>query len=231
MYQSIPTSSEIQLSIYDTSDGRNRVAESIDGEGNVTIYGYGADGLVWSKSGDEYMVYHYDYRGSVVAVTDKDSNITDTLRYDAYGNTINRTGNSKLIFGYNGQYGVQTDKSGYLYMRTRYYSPKFKRFLSADVIDGSIADSTTLNLYAYVNGNPISFVDPFGLSAERGQLAGPLIDVSRLSQKEVNGKLYYDYTDVIMQRINEVLPEFTDHMIYSYEDYINKFSVKLFLIG
>ena len=69
---------------------------------------------------------------------------------------------------YNGQYGVQTDKSGYLYMRTRYYSPQFKRFMSADVIDGSIADSTTLNLYAYVNGNPISFVDPFGLSADRG---------------------------------------------------------------
>ena len=53
-------------------------------------------------------------------------------------------------------------------MRTRYYSPQFKRFMSADVIDGSIADSTTLNLYAYVNGNPISFVDPFGLSADRG---------------------------------------------------------------
>lgn len=158
--------------IYDTSDGRNRVAESIDGEGNVTIYGYGADGLVWSKSGDEYMVYHYDYRGSVVAVTDKDSNITDTLRYDAYGNTINRTGNSKLIFGYNGQYGVQTDKSGYLYMRTRYYSPKFKRFLSADVIDGNIADSTTLNLFTYVNGNPISFVDPFGMSADNRQNGG-----------------------------------------------------------
>lgn len=53
-------------------------------------------------------------------------------------------------------------------MRTRFYNPELKRFMNADIIDGSIADSTSLNLYTYVNGNPISFVDPFGLSAERG---------------------------------------------------------------
>ena len=53
-------------------------------------------------------------------------------------------------------------------MRTRYYSPVLRRFLNADVVDGSILDSTTLNLYTFVNGNPISYVDPFGLSAERG---------------------------------------------------------------
>ena len=114
-------------------------------------------------------VYHYDYRGSVIAVTDIDGNITDTLKYDAYGKVSERTGNSSLIFGYNGRYGVLTDPSGLLYMRTRYYSPDFKRFMSADIIDGSITDSTTLNVFAYVNGNPISFVDPFGLSAERGE--------------------------------------------------------------
>ena len=53
-------------------------------------------------------------------------------------------------------------------MRARYYSPQLKRFINADVVAGSIQESPTLNRYAYVNGNPISYVDPFGLSAEPG---------------------------------------------------------------
>lgn len=118
------------------------------------------------------MVYHYDYRGSVVAVTDIDGNVTDTLKYDAYGSITERTGDSKLIFGYNGEYGVLTDPNGLLYMRTRFYNPELKRFMNADILDGSISDSTSLNLYTYVNGNPISYVDPFGMSAERGNNSG-----------------------------------------------------------
>ena len=73
---------------------------------------------------------------------------------------------SDRTIGYNGRDGVLTDPDGLLYMRARYYSPVLKRFLNCDIIDGSIEDSTTLNLYAYVNGNPISFVDPFGLSKD-----------------------------------------------------------------
>ena len=152
---------------HDTSDGRNRLIWTKDQDNDVTIYGYGAEGIVWSLCNGEYMVYHYDYRGSVTAVTDIDGSVTDTVKYDVYGAVAARTGDSELILGYNGEYGVLTDPSGLLYMRTRYYSPNLKRFLSADVINGSIADSTTLNLYAYVNGNPISFIDPFGLTAER----------------------------------------------------------------
>ena len=54
-------------------------------------------------------------------------------------------------------------------MRARYYSPDMKRFINADVVAGTISNAVTLNRYAYANGNPVSFVDPFGLSAERWQ--------------------------------------------------------------
>ena len=61
-------------------------------------------------------------------------------------------------------------------MRARYYSPEMRRFINADVLHGAISDSTSLNRYSYVNGNPVSFVDPFGMEHERvGQAVGTLV--------------------------------------------------------
>lgn len=154
---------------YDCAGGRSRLVWTSSHLYEVTTYAYGAEGLIWSRTDGSYQVYHYDYRGSVIAVTDIDGNITDTITYTAYGKQASRTGTSKLIFGYNGRHGVLSDPNGLLYMRTRFYNPDFKRFMSADIIDGSIADSTSLNVYAFVNGNPISLIDPFGLSSRGGE--------------------------------------------------------------
>ena len=51
-------------------------------------------------------------------------------------------------------------------MRARYYSPELRRFINADIIAGAISEAITLNRYAYANGNPVSNIDPFGLSVE-----------------------------------------------------------------
>jgi len=60
-----------------------------------------------------------------------------------------------------------TDSNGLVYMRARYYSPDMRRFVNADIVAGKLSNAITLNRFAYANGNPVSFVDPFGLSAER----------------------------------------------------------------
>ena len=60
-----------------------------------------------------------------------------------------------------------TDSNGLVYMRARYYSPDMRRFVYADIVAGAISNAITLNRFAYANGNPVSFVDPFGLAAER----------------------------------------------------------------
>ena len=48
-------------------------------------------------------------------------------------------------------------------MRQRYYNPEIKRFINQDIITGSIGNSQSLNRYCYVQGNPVSMTDPFGL--------------------------------------------------------------------
>ena len=74
--------------------------------------------------------------------------------------------NSKhpIRFLYNGALGVITDDSGLLYMRQRYYDTDIKRFINQDVLTGETTESQSLNRYAYVQGNPINYNDPFGLS-------------------------------------------------------------------
>ncbi len=64
---------------------------------------------------------------------------------------------------YNGQYGVEIDRNGLYYMRARYYDQDIKRFINRDVVSGDITNSQSLNRYCYVQGNPVSLTDPFGL--------------------------------------------------------------------
>ncbi|MGC5327299.1 RHS repeat-associated core domain-containing protein [Brevibacillus sp. SYSU BS000544] len=52
---------------------------------------------------------------------------------------------------------------GLYYMRARYYHPGLKRFLNRDILQGEITDGQTFNRFAYVNGDPVQFIDPLGL--------------------------------------------------------------------
>lgn len=45
-----------------------------------------------------------------------------------------------------------------------------RRFVNADILHGQISDSTSLNRYSYVNGNPVSLIDPLGMIGERGSI-------------------------------------------------------------
>lgn len=109
------------------------------------------------------LTYHFDLRGSTIALTDGSGNITDQVQYSAYGLMLARTGTNDTPFLYNGRFGVMTDANGLLYMRARYYNPYLCRFVNSDP-SGFAAG---LNWYCYAGGNPISLIDPFGLCAQQ----------------------------------------------------------------
>ncbi|MCI1695608.1 RHS repeat-associated core domain-containing protein [Aneurinibacillus aneurinilyticus] len=128
-----------------------------------TWYVYGVDLIGREDEVGQYQTYHYDRRGSTVALTDENAQVTDTYTYGHYGEALEHQGETEQPFRYNGRDGVMTDANGLYYMRARYYNPEIKRFVNRDVVAGAIDYAQTLNRYAYVNGNPISYVDPFGL--------------------------------------------------------------------
>jgi RHS repeat-associated protein len=133
-----------------------------NGVTNYYIYGVGLLYQVTETATvTNTLTYHYDFRGSTVALTDDNGNVTDRIEYSAYGSLTYRIGNTDTPFLFNGRYGVQTDPNGLLFMKARYYNPYLCRFLNPD--PSGFAGG--LNFYAYGNGNPVSYLDPSGFSA------------------------------------------------------------------
>jgi RHS repeat-associated protein len=145
--------------------------------GVTNYYIYGA-GLLYqiteAATGTNTLTYHYDYRGSTIALSKDSGLVSDRIEYSAYGLTTYRTGTSDTPFLFNGSYGVQMDANSLLYMRARYYNPYLCRFISQD----PSGFSGGLNMYAAFNGNPVSYTDPTGfqswMSPGYGSLPNPV---------------------------------------------------------
>ena len=132
--------------------------------GTVTRYVWGLGLLYEVADGDTQptKTYHYDRRGSTVALSHADGlTVTDRWAYGPYGERLSHTGTNDTPFQFNGFFGVQTDANGLLYMNARYYNTELRRFVSADPT-GFAAGS---NFYAFADGDPIDLADPFGLCA------------------------------------------------------------------
>jgi RHS repeat-associated protein len=78
-----------------------------------------------------------------------------------WGNIANTTRQ-----GYTGH--EMLDNVGIVHMNGRVYDPMLGRFLSADPVIGSLADSQSVNPYAYVGNRPLNTTDPTGFVADGG---------------------------------------------------------------
>ncbi len=128
----------------------------------ITYYYYG-QGLLAQENSKGYLTYHFNNVGSTMAVTDQNGAIKSKYNYSPYGELIEGEYDENIQFLYNGQYGVTTDGNGLYYMRARYYNVDIKRFINQDVLTGTLERISSLNRYSYVEGNPVSYLDPFGL--------------------------------------------------------------------
>jgi RHS repeat-associated protein len=186
--------------VQDTLGGIPRVLEEHDAAGNITaryVYGLGLisrherkpgeTGTSWqpspedpnSESDERVSVYHFDSRGSTLALTDLEGRITDRYAYDPYGLVVARDGKTRNPYTYSGRDGVIEDGNGLYFMRNRYYEPRLMRFVSRDDLSfGLLTDPQSMNRYAYARGNPVHLIDPTGaswLTAAVGFVGGALV--------------------------------------------------------
>ena len=174
-----------------TSYGKNVFGVYNEERERIT-YTYGAGLINERRAGGEEYVYHYNHLGSAVAITDGNGEIVFRIVYGTYGELydIRNAGGVSLLtaetaegctaaevgyalgmeYLYNGQYGVSTGGNGLYYMRARYYDQDIKRFINRDILSGNIGNSQSLNRYCYVQGNPVSLTDPFGLCPTRAEV-------------------------------------------------------------
>jgi RHS repeat-associated protein len=171
-------------------DGDDLVAE-YNGAGTLTRrYVHGPDtddpvaayeGAALGTAGRRYMLP--DERGSIAVLVDANGTPVSINSYDEYG--IPGADNQGR-FQYTGQAWI--GELGLYYYKSRLYSPFLGRFLQVDTIgyDGGI------NLYAYVDNDPVNEEDPTGECPMCwGAVVGGLIDggIEAGSQLYSSGKI------------------------------------------
>ncbi|MBI4022723.1 hypothetical protein HY375_00985, partial [Candidatus Berkelbacteria bacterium] len=122
-------------------------------------YAYGQDRLYASledSGGVEQL--HGNQVGSITFSTSPTNPEGTSYGYEPFGTVADPSAPRR--FGFVGQFGVQTDGSGLLYMRNRWYDPALGRFISPDPTGFAAGDT---NLYRYVKNQPDRLVDPTGL--------------------------------------------------------------------
>jgi len=154
-----PASTETTTYVYDNEDIVLELTTDSTGT-TKTFYTHGPgidEPLAMERSG-QYYYYHQDGLGSITAITDQSRTVVQRYSYSVFGQPRPTT-NFRNSYQYTGrEYDKET---GLYYYRLRYYDPMEGRFISKDPIGFEGGD---VNLFGYVQNNPINATDPIGLT-------------------------------------------------------------------
>jgi RHS repeat-associated protein len=137
-------------------DGYTPIQERQGATTTNLLTGPGIDEYLARSDGSTTRYFLPNHLGSTLALTDPAGTITTRYTYSPFGETTQTGEASSNPFQYTGR---ENDNTGLYYYRARYYDPKIQRFVSSDPI--GLAGG--LNTYAYVDNNPIGYIDPYGL--------------------------------------------------------------------
>jgi len=143
---------------------------SVTRTASTTVYVGAASSAAWKRDviylGSEAVAeidaagiheLHNNHLGSPTIITNGSAQIEGRQVFGPYGERVKSEGYVPLT-GYTGH--VQRDATGLIYMRGRFYSPAWHRFVNSD----QGVDLNSWNQMAYVGGSPFHATDPSGMN-------------------------------------------------------------------
>ena len=116
-------------------------------------------------------------------ITDEAGLVILAEAYDPYGNPTVSVGTAQTNYGFTAE---QTDPTGMIYLRARYYAPEMGRFMSRDTWGGDQNQPMSFNRWNYTEGNPINYFDPTGHIVWPNEMESADKIVESLRQYDVN---------------------------------------------
>ena len=111
--------------------------------------------------------YIQNFQGDIVGILDNSGNLVVEYKYDAWGKPLATTGSLADTLGVRNPFRyrsyVYDEESGLYYLKSRYYSTEYCRFLIIDsYIAGAVGDVLNHNGYLYCGNKPSSREDDNG---------------------------------------------------------------------
>jgi len=144
----------------------DNIVREFDDDGN-TIAEYTTEPDLYGNVVSQYRNGQTSYllsdgQGNTTELTNDAGNVTDTIRYSAFGEVTQRTGTTEIPFQYLGQKGYYRDNvTGDYLARFRPYSARLGRWLTWDQLPVALP----FEAYLFVYNNPLCFFDRSGLQA------------------------------------------------------------------
>jgi RHS repeat-associated protein len=145
--------------VYDNED----ILLELNGANSIVArytHGPGIDEpLIMEKNGQSFY-YQRDGLGSITEITNQSGSVVQRYTYSSFGKIESQL-DANFVQPYTFTSRELDGESGLYYFRVRYYDSISGRFVTED----PKGFAASVNFYGYVDGNPVSRVDPYGLDA------------------------------------------------------------------
>lgn len=149
-----------EYGIADTSSPLRTWTWGIDMSGSIQGAG-GVGGLLSydERTGGGFYEFTYDGNGNVSELLDTTGTTAAHYEYSPFGEVTASSGSMAAVNPFRFSTKFQDDEAGLIYFDNRYYDPISGRMVNRDPIE----EKGGMNLYGFVNNQPVNQIDALGL--------------------------------------------------------------------